>query len=85
MPWYRNSELPNFYYVTAICDHLNPSSPFPDVEYASFNEYFMQKYGLYIYNKTQPMLDVDYTHSRLGPVLSQNTGFFMMLSSLGSI
>ncbi len=64
MPWYRNADLPHFYYVAEVCADLRPSDPFPDDEYASFNDYFMHKYGIEIYNQHQPLLDVDYTSNR---------------------
>ncbi|PIO72940.1 PAZ domain protein [Teladorsagia circumcincta] len=54
MPWYRNIEQP-------ILENLTPSSPFPDEEYSSFNEYFIKKYNLEIYDQKQNLLDVDFT------------------------
>ncbi len=63
-PWYRPMEQANYYYVEVVCDDMTPASAFPDDNYTSFNEYFMKKYKLEIYNQTQPMLDVDYTTAR---------------------
>lgn len=65
MPFYRNRESPHFYYVAEICNGLTPASSFPDNQFMTFNEYFKQKWGLEIYSQTQPLLDVDYTSSRL--------------------
>lgn len=64
MPWYRNSEQPHYYYVAEISQYFTPSCAFPDNMFASFNDYFMQKYGLVIYNQKQNLLDVDYTSNR---------------------
>uniref|UniRef100_A0A914SJX8 PAZ domain-containing protein n=1 Tax=Parascaris equorum TaxID=6256 RepID=A0A914SJX8_PAREQ len=60
MPWYRDKEHPSFYYVAEIID-ANPSSKFPDEKFANFNDYFIQKYNIEIYDQRQPLLDVDYT------------------------
>ncbi|WKY02864.1 hypothetical protein Q1695_016281 [Nippostrongylus brasiliensis] len=74
MPWYRNLEQPVFYYVAEILEELTPSSPFPDEEYASFNEYFIKKYGLQIYDQKQNLLDVDFTSNRLNLLLPRAGG-----------
>ena len=29
MPWYRNQDQPQYFYVAEICQHLNPTSDFP--------------------------------------------------------
>src|SRR5271154_1196835 len=65
MPWYRNAEDPHYYHVASICTDLRPSSNFPDQEYGTFNDYFMDKYGMTIFMQHQPLLDVDYTSTRL--------------------
>uniref|UniRef100_A0A158PJZ2 Dicer-like protein 1 n=1 Tax=Angiostrongylus costaricensis TaxID=334426 RepID=A0A158PJZ2_ANGCS len=74
MPWYRNLEQPVFYYVAEILEDLTPSSPFPDEEYTSFNEYFTKKYNLKIYDQTQNLLDVDFTSNRLNLLLPRAGG-----------
>uniref|UniRef100_A0A0M3IWG4 PAZ domain-containing protein n=1 Tax=Ascaris lumbricoides TaxID=6252 RepID=A0A0M3IWG4_ASCLU len=67
MPWYRDKEHPSFYYVAEVCllNNLiidaNPGSKFPDEKFANFNDYFIQKYNIEIYDQQQPLLDVDYT------------------------
>uniref|UniRef100_A0A915D972 Uncharacterized protein n=1 Tax=Ditylenchus dipsaci TaxID=166011 RepID=A0A915D972_9BILA len=53
MPWYRPN-LPNtYYYVAEICRDQNPSTGFPDEKFSSFNQYFMAKYQLKIYDQQQ--------------------------------
>ncbi|KAK6022939.1 RNase3 domain protein [Ostertagia ostertagi] len=74
MPWYRNIEQPVFYYVAEILENLTPSSPFPDEEYSSFNEYFIKKYNLEIYDQKQNLLDVDFTSNRLNLLLPRAGG-----------
>ncbi|KAJ9599475.1 hypothetical protein L9F63_010045, partial [Diploptera punctata] len=32
MPWYRNQDQPQYFYVAEICGHLNPKSTFPDTD-----------------------------------------------------
>lgn len=69
IPWYRLTDLQHYvaYYVAEICDNMSPSSPFPDEEsgYETFIDYYGTKYNLVIYNKDQPVLDVDHTSARL--------------------
>ncbi|KAG8191987.1 hypothetical protein JTE90_002257 [Oedothorax gibbosus] len=65
MPWYRNLEKPQFFYVAEICRNLTPQSDFPDMEYESFETYYKKKYGITIMNHNQPLLDVDHTSARL--------------------
>ncbi|XP_054708066.1 endoribonuclease Dicer-like [Uloborus diversus] len=65
MPWYRNLDKPQFFYVAEICGELTPASDFPDTEYASFEEYYLKKYDIAIVNRDQPLLDVDHTSARL--------------------
>ncbi|KAF0301376.1 Endoribonuclease Dcr-1 [Amphibalanus amphitrite] len=65
MPWYRNQDQPQFFYVAEICHHLNPGSEFPDDHFRTFTEYYESKYGIRIQNQTQPLLDVDHTSARL--------------------
>uniref|UniRef100_A0A915BN58 Dicer-1 n=3 Tax=Parascaris univalens TaxID=6257 RepID=A0A915BN58_PARUN len=72
MPWYRDKEHPSFYYVAEIID-ANPSSKFPDEKFANFNDYFIQKYNIEIYDQRQPLLDVDYTSSRLNLLMPRHT------------
>lgn len=61
MPWYRNVEQPNFYYVAEILPNHRPTSQFPDQNFTTFNEYFIKKYKLEIYDQDQALLDVDFT------------------------
>lgn len=66
MPWYRNQDQPQYFYVAEICYQLNPKSSFPSSEnYHSFENYYYKKYGLSIQNREQPLLDVDHTSARL--------------------
>ncbi|XP_067013187.2 endoribonuclease Dcr-1 [Anabrus simplex] len=65
MPWYRNQDQPQYFYVAEICGHLNPKSSFPGSEYKTFDEYYFKKYVIQIQNSKQPLLDVDHTSARL--------------------
>ncbi|OQR80281.1 endoribonuclease Dicer-like [Tropilaelaps mercedesae] len=65
MPWYRNIDKPQFFYVAQICDDLSPMSGFPDSSIATFDEYYRYKYNINVCNKGQPLLDVDHTSARL--------------------
>lgn len=65
MPWYRNQDQPQYFYVAEICYHLSPESSFPGESYSTFREYYYKKYGITIQNKVQPLLDVDHTSARL--------------------
>lgn len=65
MPWYRNQDQPQYFYVAEICQHLNPTSAFPGLEYSTFEEYYRRKYGIQIQNLSQSLLDVDHTSARL--------------------
>ncbi|CAH0562212.1 unnamed protein product [Brassicogethes aeneus] len=65
MPWYRNQDQPQYFYVAQICGNLHPKSAFPGSEYATFEEYYKRKYGLQIQNHHQHLLDVDHTSARL--------------------
>ncbi|GIY09706.1 endoribonuclease Dcr-1 [Caerostris extrusa] len=65
MPWYRNVDKPQFFYVAEICSTLTPKSDFPDMEYESFEAYYEKKYDIKIMNHDQPLLDVDHTSARL--------------------
>uniref|UniRef100_A0A6P7H6F8 ribonuclease III n=1 Tax=Diabrotica virgifera virgifera TaxID=50390 RepID=A0A6P7H6F8_DIAVI len=65
MPWYRNQDQPQYFYVAEICSNLNPTSAFPGSEYATFEEYYNRKYGIQIQNLNQNLLDVDHTSARL--------------------
>ncbi|GFU19604.1 endoribonuclease Dicer [Nephila pilipes] len=65
MPWYRNLDKPQFFYVAEICAYLTPKSDFPDMEYESFEAYYAKKYDINIMNHDQPLLDVDHTSARL--------------------
>uniref|UniRef100_A0A8R1E3Z9 Uncharacterized protein n=1 Tax=Caenorhabditis japonica TaxID=281687 RepID=A0A8R1E3Z9_CAEJA len=69
MPWYRNIEQPVFCYVAEILTNMRPTSAFPDSHFETFNEYFIKKYNLEIYDQDQSLLDVDYTSSRLNLLL----------------
>nr|WDW26279.1 dicer-1 [Amrasca biguttula biguttula] len=65
MPWYRNQDQPQYFYVAEICNHLNPKSSFPGSDYQTFEEYYQKKYSITVQNKNQPLLDVDHTSARL--------------------
>lgn len=65
MPWYRNQDQPQYFYVAEICDYLSPESSFPGDSYATFKEYYFRKYNIVIQNCSQPLLDVDHTSARL--------------------
>lgn len=65
MPWYRNQDQPQYFYVAEICDYLSPESSFPGDSYATFKEYYFRKYKITIQNSKQPLLDVDHTSARL--------------------
>lgn len=65
MPWYRNQDQPQYFYVAEICYHLSPESSFPGENYSTFKEYYFRKYGITIQNSKQPLLDVDHTSARL--------------------
>lgn len=65
MPWYRNQDQPQYFYVAEICNHLNPKSSFPGTDYKTFEEYYFKKYNIQIQNLDQPLLDVDHTSARL--------------------
>ncbi|XP_060537444.1 endoribonuclease Dcr-1 [Cylas formicarius] len=65
MPWYRNQDQPQYFYVAEICSFLNPTSAFPGSEYKSFEQYYLLKYDIQIQNLEQYLLDVDHTSARL--------------------
>lgn len=65
MPWYRNQDQPQYFYVAEICNYLSPESSFPGDNYTTFKEYYFKKYGITIQNSRQPLLDVDHTSARL--------------------
>lgn len=65
MPWYRNQDQPQYFYVAEVCTHLNPKSSFPGTDYKTFEEYYFKKYNIQIQNLQQPLLDVDHTSARL--------------------
>lgn len=65
MPWYRNQDQPQYFYVAEICPQLSPLSCFPGENYRTFKHYYFLKYGLTIQNVKQPLLDVDHTSARL--------------------
>lgn len=65
MPWYRNQDQPQYFYVAEVCCHLNPKSSFPGTDYKTFEEYYFKKYSIQIQNLQQPLLDVDHTSARL--------------------
>ena len=65
MPWYRNQDQPQYFYVAEICPHLNPSSDFPGQGFESFSKYYSSKYKIQIQSLDQPLLDVDHTSHRL--------------------
>jgi len=65
MPWYRNQDQPQYFYVAEICQHLNPTSDFPGEGFETFSKYYSTKYGINIQNSNQPLLDVDHTSARL--------------------
>ncbi|XP_044014882.1 endoribonuclease Dicer [Aphidius gifuensis] len=65
MPWYRNQDQPQYFYVAEICKNLSPKSKFPGDGYTTFEEYYYRKYNIKIQNTNQPLLDVDHTSARL--------------------
>ena len=65
MPWYRNQDQPQYFYVAEICSHLSPASDFPGQGFETFALYYLTKYGINIQNTEQPLLDVDHTSARL--------------------
>lgn len=68
IPWYRLTDRQQFaYYVAEICDNMSPQSSFPDTNsgFKTFIDYYESKYNIVIYNKNQPVLDVDHTSARL--------------------
>ena len=65
MPWYRNQDQPQYFYVAEICTHLSPASDFPGQGFETFSLYYLTKYGINIQNSAQPLLDVDHTSARL--------------------
>uniref|UniRef100_A0A6B2EBS1 ribonuclease III n=1 Tax=Phlebotomus kandelakii TaxID=1109342 RepID=A0A6B2EBS1_9DIPT len=65
MPWYRNQDQPQYFYVAEICCHLSPESSFPGENYSTFREYYFRKYNIQVQNIKQPLLDVDHTSARL--------------------
>ncbi|CAD6994431.1 unnamed protein product [Ceratitis capitata] len=65
MPWYRNQDQPQYFYVAEICPQLSPLSCFPGENYRTFKHYYFLKYQLNIQNVKQPLLDVDHTSARL--------------------
>jgi len=68
IPWYRLTDRQQFaYYVAEICTNMTPNSSFPDETsgYDTFIDYYESKYNITIYNKEQPVLDVDHTSARL--------------------
>ena len=65
MPWYRNQDQPQYFYVAEICRHLSPRSDFPGQGFDTFGKYYSSKYGIQIQNSEQPLLDVDHTSARL--------------------
>ena len=65
MPWYRNQDQPQYFYVAEICSHLSPASDFPGQGFESFEKYYLEKYKIQIQNLKQPLLDVDHTSARL--------------------
>uniref|UniRef100_A0A914KI95 Uncharacterized protein n=2 Tax=Meloidogyne incognita TaxID=6306 RepID=A0A914KI95_MELIC len=68
-PWYRSEDQSAFYYVAEIMTDQFPSSSFPDEKFTCFNQYFMSKYQLEIYNQKQNLLDVDHTSARMNLLL----------------
>ena len=65
MPWYRNQDQPQYFYVAEICNHLSPASDFPGQGFETFSLYYLNKYGIAIQDSQQPLLDVDHTSARL--------------------
>ncbi|ODN02294.1 Endoribonuclease Dcr-1 [Orchesella cincta] len=65
MPWYRNHDVPQYFYVAEICENLTPRSQFPGCEFKTFEEYYNKKYSISIQDADQPLLDVDHTSARL--------------------
>ena len=59
--------------VTKVRCDLSPRSPFPDLSRANtFEDYFLQKYGLRIKNKAQPLLEVKNLSGRVNFLVNRN-------------
>lgn len=56
-PNYRPADDQHHFYVAAICDHLNPLSPFSNKAHGIFLNYYKTKYGVTISDLNQPLLD----------------------------
>ncbi|CAB4055870.1 DICER1 [Lepeophtheirus salmonis] len=46
MPWYRNQDQPQYFYVAEICEHLNPTSDFPGQGFETFSNLWRQTVSL---------------------------------------
>ncbi|XP_042887206.1 endoribonuclease Dicer-like [Penaeus japonicus] len=55
------------YYVSQIFDDLNPCNTFPEGKkgYESYERYFLERYGLQIKNKNQPLLEAKHIPKEL--------------------
>ena len=46
MPWYRNQDQPQYFYVAEICSHLSPNSDFPGQGFETFANYYRLGFDL---------------------------------------
>ena len=44
MPWYRNQDQPQYFYVAEVCSHLSPNSDFPGQGFETFANYYRLGY-----------------------------------------
>lgn len=62
--FYYLKDHPVYFYVAEVCFHLTPKSRFPGESFATFEDYYRDKYKINIKNLDQPLLDVDHSSSR---------------------
>lgn len=58
IPWYRPIDFKLKYIVTNVCEDLSPLSPFPSENYASYAQYFSDRYNCKVININQPLIEV---------------------------
>ncbi|XP_055622059.1 endoribonuclease Dicer [Toxorhynchites rutilus septentrionalis] len=57
LPWYKTSRDRN-YVVTIVHEHMTPKSPFPNLEYSSYEDYFKQTYHQQVVKHDQFLIEV---------------------------
>ncbi|XP_058829652.1 endoribonuclease Dcr-2 [Topomyia yanbarensis] len=57
VPWYKNNTELN-YIVTMVHEHLTPESPFPNLDYKSYEDYFVNAYHQCVVAKDQFLIEV---------------------------